>query len=212
MGMLKNLATSILRIPAMAAAEINYRHFQRNDPLQSQREMLPRLLGTATNTRFGADYGFEKMSRLPFREMYRSYSERVPIRTYRQFWDDYFAANLHVNGSDRRLLLQDLTWPGMIPYFCETSGTTAPTQFIPFSREMFAANRRAALDLVSAYLSGRPESRIAGSRFLYMAGSTELTPMGEGVDRKSTRLNSMHESTSRMPSSACTKNSNPDKQ
>jgi hypothetical protein len=105
----------------------------------------------------------------------------VPIRTYAAFWDDYFSAGLQEENGRRRLLLEDCTWPGRIPFFCETSGTTAPTKYIPFSREMFRANKRAALDLTACYLHRTPKSRLFQGKLLYMAGSTNLTDLGEGV-------------------------------
>jgi hypothetical protein len=46
---------------------------------------------------------------------------------------------------------------------------------------MFAANRRAALDMLACYLAARPDSRLLGSTILYMAGPTELTSLGNGV-------------------------------
>lgn len=74
-----------------------------------------------------------------------------------------------------------MTWPGRIDLFCETSGTTAPSKYIPFSRQMFAANRQAALDLMSCYLDKYPRSTIPGGKILYMSGSTTLNNMGRGV-------------------------------
>jgi hypothetical protein len=46
---------------------------------------------------------------------------------------------------------------------------------------MFAANRRAALDLVSCYLNKRRDSRLLQGKLLYMAGSTKLNDRGLGV-------------------------------
>jgi hypothetical protein len=65
--------------------------------------------------------------------------------------------------------------------FCETSGTTAPTKFIPFSDRMFAENRQAAIDMISCYLAANPESKILNGKILYMSGSTSLTTVRRGV-------------------------------
>lgn len=172
---------SLLSIPLRAAADIRARRFHRRDPLQAQREQLPALLRTAATTHFGQQYGFEELAQLPFDHCYRQFSQRVPIRTYRQFWDDWFAPCCRTTDQGTQLLLQDQTWPGLVPWFCETSGTTAPTKYIPFTREMFAMNRRAALDMVCCYLSVEPGSRLTGGKILYMAGSTGLKSMGPGI-------------------------------
>jgi hypothetical protein len=46
---------------------------------------------------------------------------------------------------------------------------------------MFAANRRAALDLTSCYLNANRRSRLFHGKLLYLAGNTELTDLGSGV-------------------------------
>lgn len=171
----------LLTTPIRAAAEIRARIFHRKDPLAAQRELLPSLLCQAANTRFGRVYDFAGLAQLPFEQCYQQYQQRVPLRTYRQFWDDWFGSCQHETSHGQQLLLEDLTWPGRIPWLCETSGTTAPTKYIPFSSEMYRMNRRAALDMLCSYLAARPDSRIPDGKILYMAGSTALKEMGAGV-------------------------------
>ena len=76
------------------------------------------------------------------------------MRTYADFWTEYFSAGVRDENGTLNINLENVTWPGNVPFYCETSGTTAPTKFIPFSWEMFAENRRAALDLMACYLAG----------------------------------------------------------
>jgi len=175
------LISSLLSLPIRAAADIRARRFLRKDPLEAQRSVLPDLLRRSAATRFGRTCGFAELAALPFERCYQRYQEQVPIRTYRQFWDDWFAPHLSTSHQGQQLVLKDLTWPGLIPWFCETSGTTAPTKFIPFTQEMFAMNQRAALDMLCCYLSREPGSTIPGGKILYMAGSTHLKEMGDGV-------------------------------
>ncbi len=175
------LLSTLFSLPIRAAADIRARRFLRKDPLEAQRTLLPDLLRRSAATRFGRTYGFAELAALPFERCCQRYQERVPIRTYRQFWDDWFASHLSTFHQGQQLVLQDLTWPGRIPWLCETSGTTAPTKFIPFTREMFAQNQRAALDMLCCYLSREPRSTIPGGKILYMAGSTHLKDMGDGV-------------------------------
>lgn len=173
--------TSLFSLPLRAAADIRARRFHRLNPLQAQRELLPGLLRKAAATRFGQQYGFQELVHLPFERCYQQYAQRVPIRTYRQFWDEWFAPCFTSSDQGNCLLLQDQAWPGMVPWFCETSGTTAPTKYIPFTREMFSMNQRAAMDMISCYLAAEPGSRLPGGKILYMAGSTELKSLGPGI-------------------------------
>ena len=159
----------------------NAARFEARDPLASQREIFSWLISRGAGTKFGADHGLGELVSLPFPEAYQRYRARVPVRTYEDFWRDYFRQGLREGEGGAELLLENVTWPGRIPYFCETSGTTAPSKFIPFSREMFSANRRAALDLTSCYLNANRRSRLFRGKLLYMAGNTELTDMGSGV-------------------------------
>jgi hypothetical protein len=172
---------SLLALPLRAAADIRARRFLHRDPLEAQRELLPRLLRRAAATCFGSSHGFDGIAGLPFERCYHQFRQQVPIRTYRQFWDEWFGPCLNTTVQGPQLLLRNLTWPGLIPWFCETSGTTAPTKFIPFSTEMFRMNQRAALDMLCCYLTAEPGSRIPGGKILYMAGSTQLKNMGDGV-------------------------------
>jgi hypothetical protein len=172
-----SIVEKMLRAWAMTSG----RSFMRRDPFAAQERILAGLVGKGRNTRFGMDHGLAELSGKRFDILYREYRERVPIRTYGDFWRDYFSAGYRQGHGERSLGLTDVTWPGKIPFFCETSGTTAPTKFIPFSREMFRANKRAALDLAACYLRGNPDSRLPGGKLLYMAGDTRLNDMGDGV-------------------------------
>jgi len=155
--------------------------FERRDPFTIQRRILDRLVRRGRDTLFGRDHGLARISGKPFPVLYREFRQRVPIRTYADFWRDYFSAGYHEEGGKRSLSLTNVTWPGKVPFFCETSGTTATSKFIPFTNEMFAANRRAALDLTACYLARNRASRLMRGKLLYMAGNTSLTNMGEGV-------------------------------
>ncbi|HEY4743355.1 MAG TPA: GH3 auxin-responsive promoter family protein [Desulfuromonadaceae bacterium] len=164
------------------AAALRAEQFLARDPLASQRRIFCDLVRQARDTRFGRDHGLHDISRMPVREAIACFQRWVPIRTYQAFWDEYFQAGLSIGPEGgKRLRLEDATWPGQVRMFCETSGTTAPTKFIPFSEQMFAENRRAALDMIACYLAATPASRIAGGKILYMSGSTELTDMGDGI-------------------------------
>jgi hypothetical protein len=154
----------------------------KRDPLAAQQQIFRELLTTAAPTQFGRDNGFERLNGISFDVAYRSYKSRVPIRSYQEFMTDYFYRMQPVSSAGRSAPdLNNVTWPGTIRMYCETSGTTAPTKYIPFSARMFAENRRAALDMMACYLAAHPESQILQGSVLYMSGSTSLTTVKKGV-------------------------------
>jgi len=147
-----------------------------------QRQIFHDLIDKASETQFGRDNGFSRIKRISFDVAYRYYKNRVPIRSYQEFMVDYFCQGQSTKTIGRTIPdLNNVTWPGAITMYCETSGTTAPTKFIPFSGQMFAENRRAALDMISFYLAANPESQILDGKILYMSGSTDLTKVRSGV-------------------------------
>lgn len=176
--MLGPMVTPLLRQGARLAGH----GFARRDPVTVQRELFSSLLARGAATRFGRDYGFAELARTPWPRAYDRYRHVVPIRSYADFWREYFSPWYRAEGDRRSLELTDVTWPGRVPFFCETSGTTAPTKYIPFTPEMFAANRRAARDLVTQYLAAVPASRLFRGRFLYLSGSTALSSLGPGIE------------------------------
>lgn len=155
--------------------------FSKRDPLAAQRTILRQLVRQGAATRFGRDHGLAEFSEKPFPELYREFCKRVPIRTYEEFWQEYFCSGYRDEEGKKSLQLENVTWPGKMRFFCETSGTTAPTKFIPFSAEMFAANKAAARDLTACYLQRRPASRLVPGKLLYMAGNTKLSDLGDGA-------------------------------
>ncbi|HXP29769.1 MAG TPA: GH3 auxin-responsive promoter family protein [Stellaceae bacterium] len=135
---------------------------------ESQRSQLLRLVRQARETAFGVAHGFVRIGEV------EDFQRRVPLRSYEDFWRDYW--------QPRFPLLTDLTWPGTIPYFAATSGTTTgKTKFIPFSREMSASNRGAALDLLTHHLAARPRSRLLAGKNFMLGGSTDLVEQAPGV-------------------------------
>jgi hypothetical protein len=162
-------------------AAVRSGRFLARDPISEQRAIFHNLLQKAAATEFGIEHGFSSIAKLPFANAHEEYRRRVPVRTYRDFWDEYFAPCFNDGGGKKSLILENVTWPGRISLFCETSGTTAPTKYIPFSNEMFAENKRAALDLTSCYLAKNRAAKLLSGKLLYMAGNTALSELGNGV-------------------------------
>ncbi len=138
------------------------------DAVEVQRRAMLRLVATAAATRFGRDHGFASIRTVD------DFRRAVPLRTYEALWDEYL--------KDDYPRLDDLTWPGRIPYLALTSGTTqGATKYIPVSREMVASNRKAARTMVAYHMASRPDSRLFGGKIFLLGGSTDLARPAEGV-------------------------------
>lgn len=132
-----------------------------------QQETLLGLLHKARDTRFGKDHEFNRITSV------EQYQAAVPVRTYEDFWRDYWQATFPK--------LEGTTWPDFVPYFALSSGTTSgTTKFIPISKDMLASNRRAAYTTMALFRSALPKSRILTGRFFFLGGNTDLRTESNG--------------------------------
>ena len=157
-------ATWLLR----AHARRRLRRLEAGDARRLQTGVLRSLVRRAAATRFARDHDLAGVRTLD------DYRARVPVRSHDAFWDDYWSRDFP--------RLVNCTWPGLVPWFAETSGTTrGVTRFIPFTREMNRSNRRAAGDLLVWHVANRPRSRILAGRVFVLGGSTGLQRRAPGV-------------------------------
>ncbi len=157
-------ATPLLRLYARRRA----RQLSRLLPAKAQERQLLRLVARARDTRFGRAHDFRAIRTVA------DYQARVPLSRYEDLWDRWWSVDYPA--------LTDVTWPGTIPYFAMSSGTTTGmNKYIPVSREMVAANRRATLDLMTFHLLHRPASRVMGGRNFMLGGSTQLVEERPGI-------------------------------
>lgn len=157
-------ATPLLR--ALARARVA--QLRRQDAALAQQRVLHRLLRAAANTQFGIAHGFAGIGTVA------EYQARVPLRDYEAFWRDWWQPHYPV--------LRDATWPGIVPYFALSSGTTSGrTKHIPVTHAMVRANRRAGFDVLAWHFAHHPESRIFGGFAFMLGGSTALEQVAPGV-------------------------------
>lgn len=136
--------------------------------VEVQQRTLLRLVRTAATTQFGREHGFASIRTV------EDYQQRVPLRDYDAFWQKYWQPAFP--------RLSDVTWPGLIPYFALSSGTTSgTTKYIPVSAAMVASNRRAALTTLALFLAAAPATPLFRGRIFFLGGSTDLTSLAEGV-------------------------------
>jgi len=150
------------------AAALRRRRLRRLDPVESQRRTLLDLLRRAAATRFGRDHGFDRIADVA------AFQAAVPLRRYEAMWREYWQPAFPV--------LRDVSWPGGIPFFALSSGTTSGTsKYVPVSDAMRRSNVRAGFDLAAWHLGARPRSRMFGGRSLMLGGSTALTEHAPGI-------------------------------
>ena len=138
------------------------------DPARAQERELLELVRRAGPTRFGRDHDFTAITDVA------SFQARVEMRRYEDFRRDYWQAGFP--------LLRDVTWPGLVPYFALSSGTTSDaSKYIPVTRAMVRSNARAMLDTLGFHVLNRPQSRIFAGRNFMLGGSTDLKRLAPGV-------------------------------
>lgn len=133
-----------------------------------QARVLRQLLHAARGTRFGRDHGFDSIRTV------EDFQRRVPLRDYRAFWSEYWEPAFPV--------LRDVSWPGTVPWFALTSGTTTgATKYIPYTAEMVRDARWGMLDLFAHHLAARPASRAFGGCGVMLSGDIALHEEAPGV-------------------------------
>jgi hypothetical protein len=137
------------------------------DPARTQTNTLLRLVRHARDTRFGRDHDFARIDSVA------EYQARVPVRDYEYFWQTYWR--------DRFPRLEDITWPGKVPYYALSSGTTSgATKYIPVSREMVRSNAKAAFTTIALFRHAVPAAQLFTGKFFFLGGSTDLRPQADG--------------------------------
>jgi GH3 auxin-responsive promoter len=140
----------------------------RLDDVAAQRRELTRLLDLAAQTKFGRDHNFSRLKDVA------DYQAAVPLRRYDDFWRDYWKPAFPV--------VENISWPGRVPYFAVTSGTTSgSSKYIPVTSAMNRSNTRAGLDMFAHHVSHRPRSKVFGGKSFMLGGSTDLVRESEGV-------------------------------
>lgn len=171
--LLNSLQGALSSSPARWAVNIGFSwlaryRYQQVDSLSfgdAQEQTLQRLIRTARRTRFGREHDFDGIRSI------EDYQERVPLRTYEAFWQEYWQPEFPH--------LRDVTWPGTYPYFALSSGTTCGgTKYVPVSRPMLRSNIRAAITALSWFHAQHPQAQLFSGRMFFLGGSTNLQTAG----------------------------------
>src|SRR5580692_4390251 len=142
---------------AADAVLLRYAHHRvaaldRMDAAKVQHNTLMKLVGHARNTMFGQDHDFSRISSVA------DYQARVPVRDYEWFWNNYWK-DVYPN-------LDNVTWPGKIPYYALSSGTTSgATKYLPVSREMVRSNKKTAFTTIALFRHSNPGAKLFTGKF-----------------------------------------------
>lgn len=132
-----------------------------------QQNTLLRLIRYARNTKFGRDHDFARIYSVA------DYQARVPVREYEFFWNTYW--------KDQYPRLDDITWPGKIPYYALSSGTTSgATKYIPLTYEMVKSNKKTAFTTIALFKHAYPAVKLFTGKFFFLGGSTDLRKQVDG--------------------------------
>jgi hypothetical protein len=151
-----------------AFAKFRSAQLAAQQPARTQMRQLLWLLHQARSTKIGKEYHFSSIRSL------EDYQKTVPLRRYEDFWKQYWEPVFPI--------LNDVTWPGQIPFFSWTSGTTSgKRKYIPYSKEMGNSYNKVGTDLLVHHVNNRPLSRVLGGKSFMLGGTTKMEELAPGV-------------------------------
>ena len=131
----------------------------KNNPIDSQREVLQDLVTSAQYTEFGRQYKFSELFTI------RSFKQAVPIHEY----DDMKPYIQRIMKGEQNVL-----WNTPIFWFAKSSGTTSEkSKFIPISEESLEdCHYKAAKDVLTMYYQYNPDSELLTGKGLVLADAS----------------------------------------
>lgn len=133
---------------------------------QAQKDVLTHLLHKAKKTRIGIDFDFDKI--LESTPVEKAFSDALPLFSYETFYARYLNQTIAGN--------KNIIWPGKIPYFALSSGTTAnASKKIPVSDHMIKQFQKTTFEQLANLYSLDLSAEFFGSSVLTIGGSTKLT-------------------------------------
>jgi hypothetical protein len=119
----------------------------RQSPVQLQEQQLRDLLWEARHTAIGVEYNFKSIWRSD--EMQLAFKNTIPVMDYQTIYDRWWS-RAHQDDEP------DVCWPGIVPYFALSSGTSqSATKYLPLTedllRGMKRGSRRLFYDLAKNY-------------------------------------------------------------
>lgn len=140
-----------------------------SSPAHQQKLVLRKLLLKAVDTAFGNHYRFDNI--LKSDNIFSAFREQIPIHDYVKMHQEWW----HLSHKG----IQDVAWPGQVNYFALSSGTSdASSKYIPVTKEMIKAIRRASLKQMYTLTYYNLPSDLYEKGMLMLGGSTHLNYNG----------------------------------
>ncbi len=106
----------------------------RQSPAQLQEQQLRDLLWEARHTAIGLEYNFKDILRAD--NVQPAFKKAVPVMDYQALYDRWWS-RAHLEDEP------DVCWPGLVPYFALSSGTSqAATKYLPLTEDLLRGMKR----------------------------------------------------------------------
>lgn len=156
-------------LKALAHARVAQWNRRAMNPKAVQLQTLLKHCATAAETELGRAHGLGSV------RSYEDFRARMPLRTYAEF-EPYLER--------MRKGARDVLWPGLIPYYGQSSGssnTAAQHKFLPISQEQIRWQQKAGFDLLARYLVMTGDRKFTGGYSLGLLPPAVLKPESPGV-------------------------------
>ncbi len=139
-----------------------------------QNAQLENLVRLAQRTELGRQHGFPRMLAMSPADRLRAFRDQIRPADY-EAWRSRMV-RMREGGEP------DVTWPGVVKNWAQTSGTTGGEKFIPVSDQMMRSNYVAALDIFAhASRFGLSLTKLFAGQVLFLGGSTRVEENEHGV-------------------------------
>ena len=152
---------SIKSIAAKIFAQKIYKKTQlwANNPIETQKKVLQKLIKDAKQTQFGIDHHFDQIKNE------KDFSKQVPVR-------DYEALKPYVDKVVKGE--ENILWKGKPLYFAKTSGTTSGAKYIPLTKESMPYHIEAARNAILHYIHETGKADFVDGKMIFLQGSPIL--------------------------------------
>jgi hypothetical protein len=152
---------SIKSIAAKLFAQKIYKKTQlwANNPIETQKKVLRKLIKDAKQTQFGIDHHFDQIKNE------KDFAKQVPVR-------DYEALKPYVDKVVKGE--ENILWKGKPLYFAKTSGTTSGAKYIPLTKESMPYHIEAARNAILHYIHETGKADFVDGKMIFLQGSPIL--------------------------------------
>lgn len=138
------------------------------DSVEAQKNVLHNLLRLGKGCKFYTDHGLKPDMSV------EEFQSAVPIRSYEDFWRDYMEKEFPV--------VTNKIWPGTIPAYSWTSGTTTGARkYIPYNSLLKQNYTMAGVDLLAFHFFNKPDSKLFQGKFLSLTASESFQSLASGI-------------------------------